>query len=363
MRYKFVLQDPTAGQTTYLYEELVAELDRASASEWRAIFAFVSEQGIQALLEDPAFEQFLERGGRCSLVVGIDAVTDPDALRALLRLAEEQAAIEVRVFHNESRGLFHPKISHFTRTDGTQKVIVGSGNLTPGGLRGNIEAFSVASFSRAEGVDLGTWYSFLQRHAEAIRPIDDQALERAEANRRVIPAGPRRRREAEPDVEPEGVDVPEESVAEERRNDRMLVAQVPRAGGRWHQIHFNGDVVRQYFRVRPNSGERVFLREALGPRRLGRVEARPCVYSAVNRNHRIEFASRQGESYPGQGPPILVARETGLRTHRYKVIFPGEQGYNEMAEFIAARPSIGRGVRRVISARHDVLAAWTGCPV
>src|SRR6266498_3106816 len=129
MRYKFVLQDPTAPQTTYLYEELVAELDRASAREWRAIFAFVSEHGIEALLEDPAFRQFLDRGGQASLVVGIDAVTDPAALRALVRLTEERAAVEVRVFHNDSRGLFHPKICHFTRTDGTQSVVVGSGNL------------------------------------------------------------------------------------------------------------------------------------------------------------------------------------------------------------------------------------------
>src|SRR6266511_3919918 len=361
MRYKFVLQDPTALQTTYLYEELVAELDRASAQDWRAIFAFVSEQGVNALLEDPAFQQFLDRGGRCSLVVGIDAVTDPAALRALLRLADERTAVEVRVFHNESRGLFHPKISHFTRRDGAQVVIVGSGNLTPGGLRGNIEGYSVATFSSTEPVDLGTWDSFLRRHADAIRPIDKDAFERAEANRRIAPAGPGRRREAEPDVEPEGADVPEEPEAEERRDDRMLVAQVPRGGGRWQQVHFNGDVVREYFRVRPNSQERVFLRDVLGPRRLGRVEVRPCLYSVVNRNHRIEFAGRQGEEYPREGTPILVARETGLRTHRYRILFPGEPGYDEMSRFLATNPSFGRGLRRVLTTRSRVRGIWPTC--
>ena len=363
MRYKFALQDPTAPQTTYLYEELVAELDRTSTTAWRAIFAFVSENGIVALLEDLAFRSFLDRGGRCSLVAGIDAVTDPTALRALLRVAEEHQQVEVRVFHNESRGLFHPKIAHFTRNDGTQVVVVGSGNLTPGGLRGNIEAYSVATFSATEGVDLGTWDSFLTRHAGAIRPIDEEAFEKAEANRRVTPVGPRRRREAEPDVEPEGADVPEEPEAEARRDDRMLVAEVPKAGGRWQQVHLNRDVVREFFRVMPNSEQRVFLREALGPRRLGVVEVRRCVFSSVNRNYRIEFGARKSDAYPDEGPPILVARETGLRTHRYKILFPGETGYEEMAALTASHPSLGRGARRVVTGRRDVLSAWPECPV
>jgi HKD family nuclease len=363
MRYKFALQDPTAPQTTYLYEELVAELDRTSTIACRAIFAFVSENGIAALVEDPALRSFLDRSGRCSLVAGIDAVTDPAALRALLRLAEEHQHVEVRVFHNESRGLFHPKIAHFTRSDGTQVVVVGSGNLTPGGLRGNIEAYSVATYSAAEGVDLGTWDSFLSRHASAIRPIDDEAFEKAETNRRVAFTGPRRRREAEPDAEPEGADVPEEPEAEARRDDRMLIAEVPKAGGRWDQVHFNRDVVREYFRVIPNSEQRVFLREALGPRRLGRVEVRPCVFSRVNRNHRVEFGARRGDAYPDEGPPILVARETGLRSHRYKILFPGEPGYQEMAAFTTSRPSLGRGVRRVLTGRSDVLASWPECYV
>jgi HKD family nuclease len=367
VRYRFRLQDPTAPQTTYLYEEIVAELDRASTIEWRSIFAFASELGINALLEDPAIIAFLERGGRWSLIVGLDAITDPPALERLKSLSEKYSDVQVRVFHNSSRGLFHPKIAHFTRRDGTQVVVVGSGNLTPGGLRGNIEGFSVTTFRRDEGIDLAAWDSFLERHAGSIRPIDEEALKRADLNRRVARTRPPRAREAEPEAEtteePEGADVAEAPDELARRNDRMLVAEVPKAGGRWHQVHFNGAVVEAFFRVRPNTEQRVFLRELLGPGRLGPVEARPCVYSEVNKNHRIELAARRGEDYPEERRPILVARETGLRTFQYIILMPDETGHPEMESFVATNPSVGRGTRRVITSRREVLSFWAGCPV
>lgn len=365
--YRFFLQDPTAVDTSYLYEEIVAQLDLPLTIEFMGIFAFVSEKGISALLEDPALKDFLKRGGACTLLAGLDAITNPAALDRMADLAAKHELVQARVFHNPSKGLFHPKLALFKRENGDQVMIVGSGNLTPGGLRGNIEAFSALTFTDDDDVDLGMLDSFLTRHSASIRPIDNDAIERAKENSWKAPATPKIGGEAEPDAEQDeealGVDILEDSEEEETRNDRVMVAEVPRAGNRWGQLHLNKDVVKQFFRVESDSHQRVFLREVVAPGRLGDVEARPCVYSETNKNHKIEFAARKGEPYPDEGRPVLVIRETGTRSFQYLILMPGEPGYAEMEEFLTARPSVGKGLRRVISTRRDLTATWADCPL
>ena len=61
-------------------------------------------------------------------------------------------------------------------------MIVGSGNLTPGGLRQNIEAFSVMRAAVGETLDVSSWDRFLSEHADDLRAIDESALERAAQN-------------------------------------------------------------------------------------------------------------------------------------------------------------------------------------
>jgi hypothetical protein len=91
--------------------------------------------------------------------------------------------------------------------------------------------------------------------------------------------------------------------------------------------------------------------------------ARPVVFSSTNVNHKIEFGAHAGEDYPANGPPILVVRELGLRTHIYVMLFPGEPGHTEMAGLLTAEPKIGRGVPRVITNRARVEAAWPSLPI
>jgi len=239
MRYQLVLQDPSADDPAYLYECIVRELGLPYASRFEGIFAFASRQGVSSLLEDPDFEGFLERGGTCSLVVGIDAITDSRTLDLLEVLCERHAGLQVSVFHNDVADLFHPKLSRFVHEDGSATMVVGSGNLTPGGLRRNIEAYGIAEITSSEvgaAGNLDAWDAFIERHADRIRPIDDDARERARRNRI---ARRTRLREVEPDGVPAEVETTaEEALAEEGSDEshltddqRMLLAQVPAAGG------------------------------------------------------------------------------------------------------------------------------------
>jgi hypothetical protein len=379
MSYELRFQDPAAATTRYLYEEIVAQLLDPGVTEIEAVFAFASYHGVLGLTQDPAFQDFIRRG-TFRLLVGLDAVTDRRALE-VLRDAEaaHHPRFEVKVFKNEQPGLFHPKIVRSFIAGGSGCLVVGSGNLTPGGLRGNIEAYSVLRYEPDSAPDQSAWDTFLLEHEAEITSIDADALDRGERNgqqarlgRRLARRSRRPRRDLR--VRPEAVleeitgeaEVPisvEEASPQPAPTDRMLVAEVPRAGGRWHQVHFNEPAVRDYFRARPGTPDRVYMfrREPSGAVRA--EPARPVVFSSANVNHRIEFGAHAGEGYPPDGPPILVVRELGLRTHIYVMLFPGESGYTEMAGLLAAEPKIGRGVPRVITNRALVEAAWPYLPI
>ena len=245
-------------------------------------------------------------------------------------------------------------------------MIVGSGNLTPGGLRQHFEAFSVTRSDAGETLDLTSWDGFLHEHDADIRRIDRSALERAGQN--VVRAS-RRLRDVEPDAEPglggndatgdRLVDI-EPAVGDA---DRFLIAQVPRAGERWHQIHFNRDVIERFFRVQAGTAQRVFLLECRHDGTLAEQEVRPCVYSDANQNPKIEVASHPGEPYPEGGRPIAVYRELQVRSFVYMLLMPGDRGYSEMHALTEKLPPVGRGVPRVMANAAHIRSVWHASPL
>ena len=353
MDCEFHLQDPTLSDPVYLLEAIL-EASRGAKS-CMGIFAFTSRTGVDSLVVDPEIQRFL-RKSTMSLVVGIDAVTNYDALVRLRQLEQANRRLSVRVFWNPTSALFHPKIARFEYADGSRSIIVGSGNLTHGGLRQNFEAFSVMRVAANESLDTSSWDRFLVDHRTNIRPIDEEALERAARN---IMRGTRR----PPDVEPES---PEPAVDVEfpvGGTDHFLVAQAPRAGPRWHQIHFNAAVIEQFFRVRPDSTQRVYLVECRQDGSFGEQEVRPCVYSRANRNYKIEIASHRGELYPNAGRPVVVYRKLQARSFAYMLLMPGAPGHEEMFSLTESHRSVGRGVPRVMTTSAGIRDAWATCPL
>jgi hypothetical protein len=365
MDYEFNFQDPTSPDTVYLFEALIGAAQQAT--EWRGMFAFASRNGVQTLLTDPAVQGFFGRGGRLELIVGIDAVTNRATLEYLLEIERDQPNLTVRVFWNETPGLFHPKLSHFRCPGGREILIVGSGNLTPGGMRQNFEGYIILRSSRArEAINIMSLDRFINEHAPDFRPIDEQILNRAARN--IITGGGRGRR-GPVAVEPEIAEAAAEAVIEQREEpalnlqERILIAQVPAAGGRWHQVHFNRDVINQFFQVRPNTDQRVYLVERRIDGTLGEQEVRPCVFSQRNKNYKIELGARRDAEYPNDGVPIAVFRESQARSFEYMLIFPEELGYDELLQLTRELPTVGRGLPRVITDSGTLLRAWPGCPL
>jgi hypothetical protein len=263
-----------------------------------------------------------------------------------------------RVFWNSTNGLFHPKISHFSYADGRKKLIVGSGNLTPSGLRHNFEAYSVISGGQRELFDLASLDTFIARHEADIRRIDQAALDRAELNvMHPIVSVPRQRA---PQLRPPKVrPLPDPTRA---GLDRILLAQVPAAGGRWSQVHFNTEITEQYFRVSDITTQRVYLTSVDVAGVHGEEEVRPVVFSQANGNHKIEIAAAKGLDYPDP-PPLLVFRERQVRCFDYMLLMPDVPGYRPLLELSQRLPTIGRGMRRAITSMEILARAWPACPL
>jgi HKD family nuclease len=112
------------------------ELDKAA--KFHLAFALVSWDGLQLIR--PSLVRCLRRGGEGQVLVGIDMPTPPDAIQMLSDLQSEFPSLKVRVFQSGQQAIFHPKLAVFVRRGGGITAIVGSGNLTGGGLRHNYEA-------------------------------------------------------------------------------------------------------------------------------------------------------------------------------------------------------------------------------
>ena len=347
------MQDPTYSNTTYLYEAMLAAI--RSAASWRGFYAFATRDGVDHLIEENVVHELMDRGGQIELVVGIDAITNRPTLERLRDLENIHPNFSPKVFWNENRGLFHPKLSDFTLLNGGRTLILGSGNLTPGGLMTNYEGYTVINADQNEVLDVSSLTDFSNRHADRITSIDDRALARAEMNSSHRFRGSVRPNIVRPTVVPT---TPPTGLG------RVLVAQVPGAGDRWAQIHFNVDVIRSFFNIRHIESERVYLSQALPDGRREPIEIRRCVYSEANKNYKIEINAAKGHHYPrDDSRPLLLFYEWQLRTFDYLLVMPGDIGYAQIWQLSNNLPSLGRGLPRSITDARTLSLTWPECPL
>lgn len=149
------------------------------------------------------FEAFQGRGGRLRAIVGID---EGGATRPGLSLALELAD-EVYVFHDRQARTFHPKV-YLAEGPAQAILLVGSSNMTAGGLFSNYEASLEAEFELPgeEGaealVDARTYVDTLIEDEHLCLPLDEALLDRlVEDPRYAIAGGERRTRSPGPSVE------------------------------------------------------------------------------------------------------------------------------------------------------------------
>lgn len=146
-------------------------------------------------------------------------------------------------------------------------------------------------------------------------------------------------------------------------SEYVLVAQVPKAGDRWHQVHLNAAICQQFFRIAEGEDKVVRLERVDRGGGLGARFDRGLVFSHRNRNYKIEFDFGDVDTYPKAGVPLLVILELDVRVFRYQLLVPGDPGYDPMLQLNSTMPSVGRGLRRVVTTLDEVELRWPGCPL
>ncbi len=119
-----------------LVTAIVPALERAQDA--RIAVAFVSKGGVDLI--DAALQQCLSRQGLVEFLVGLDfSTTDPQALWRLYELTQKYT--NARMYCHVDLGpavVYHPKL-YVLQAEQETVVIVGSSNLTEGGLERNLE--------------------------------------------------------------------------------------------------------------------------------------------------------------------------------------------------------------------------------
>jgi len=336
-------------QGGYLLEHLL--LESIGADRGGGIFAWTSSSGAQVLIEDPTFQEFLKFGD-FRLFVGTDMVTDTSAVTTLNRLITSNPRLNVRAFLNPGAELFHPKMTWFEHSNHLS-LVIGSGNLTMGGLRSNWEAFTVLHLKGKDAISvLQTIEEFLTKNARTLVPIDDpRVLELVQNN-----TGNERSTRGKDTPTPQE---PEIFFAAEA----VLVAEIPKSGNRWSQANFTREIYEEFFGAKVGSQRRIILQNVDDRGVAGSFESRPSV-EVISENYRFEIAAAAGIDYPPNGRPVGVFLRLSTGHFWYSLLLPGESDYSTLEKFLTSKwQGPNRQVRRVQCSPAELWEAWPQSPM
>ena len=144
-------------------------------------------------------------------------------------------------------------------------------------------------------------------------------------------------------------------------SEYVLVAQVPKAGDRWHQVHLNAATCQTFFRIADGEDKVVRLERVDRAGVLSDSFERQLVFSRRNRNYKIEFDFGDVVEYPAVGVPLLIILELDVRRFRYQLLLPGDPGHEAMLHLNESLPAVGRGLPRVITTLDEIELRWAGC--
>lgn len=336
---KFCFQDPTVPYSYTLHEALLQSC--AGAQYGGGAYAFASQDGVKLLLEDETFKLFVENG-TFNLVVGVDHITNENALLKLCDLKASYKGLEIKAFlHDLPNTIFHPKFTWFRNKQGGV-LIVGSGNLTASGLRTNWEAFNVIQVDKKTIKKIeDDWTRWLLHSKNRLKEIDDQnVLEKARQNykksyKKAIEEEPDAKVRAIKEKEWQDGMVPEDFEAWKFDDtDEILLAEIPKASTRWNQANFDKKNFVEFFGATAGKNtHRILLRNVKNDGSLGDIEMRPSV-SVKSQNYRFELAAAAGLPYPRLNRPIGIFINVSVRMFLYILAMPADPFYSNIKQFV-----------------------------
>ncbi|EGR4132340.1 hypothetical protein V5H22_09150 [Vibrio cholerae] len=139
-----ILNQPLNGQ---LGNRLIELLNSRNYHTLNIVVAFAKNSGVLRVKD--SFDSFRERGGKINVYVGVDlGVTSYEALNALLLCTDS-----LNVVHSEKSQTFHPKVYQFLG-EKMGMIVIGSHNLTGGGLWTNFESSAHITLDKSNSDDI-----------------------------------------------------------------------------------------------------------------------------------------------------------------------------------------------------------------
>jgi hypothetical protein len=365
------------------------------------------------LLIEHAIRQLRAQRKSVRALIGID---QHGGTEEALRLAVSMFS-DARVYHDTAPfRTFHPKL-YVVEGRSRARAIVGSGNLTEGGLETNYELAVEANLDITIAADavilneLRSWFETRWNDSNASRKLTAGLIRRLLADPTVVvvpeaavpppprrPTGPargkavsvfggpvsglrqRRRRPqpsraaptdssdvATPTSARPGAHVPSRPLRAVTQPTARRVRDVVLAAGvtQERQAAFNRAVAEDFFGVslrgeliHADAVDRGGVRHTMPPR--------PLVIPSGSQNRRFELPDAEGRrAAPGARQVILVRR---LRRKRFEYLrlHPGDPGYLAMRREIQRRDPVGisrkEETKRVYLTLAEVRNAWRGCP-
>lgn len=387
------IQDPSYTDSAYLHEALISSC--VNGISGGGAYAFASKDGIELLIEDDNFKQFL-KNGVFTLVIGMDDITNIYSIDTLKKLQEKYAGhlIVKAYIHNGKGSTFHPKYSWFSYEKGGT-LVIGSGNLTQKGLRQNREAYSIEKYEDEKFDEVVSEWNNWMKHSKmflfdinedivqeyalqntrrmgAIIKIQkeyghqtgiDRILKYAELlglqpkdKKFSVPKSksPKETLEIEIKSKTEGefygedVDI-DMSYWTIYLNSEALIAEIPRSGSRWQQVNFDKKSFEEFFGATcgENGVYRILFRSMTKDGILQEVEVRPSV-SVSSQNYRFELDAAKGLDYPtGTERPLGVFVKVSPRDFIYQLVMPGDAPYQSCIEVLDGKETRSNRMRRI----------------
>lgn len=138
----------------------VINQELANATQARIAVAFMKYSGLKVI--ENSLQNCLEKKGNVEIIAGLDfKTTDPQAIKFLINLKKSNPSLIFFCFGDKQKNktdiVFHPKIYLFNKNKETTSII-GSTNLTGGGLLSNFEVNTIITedkplyFSQLEAI-------------------------------------------------------------------------------------------------------------------------------------------------------------------------------------------------------------------
>ena len=331
-------------------------------------------------------KSMVKNGGRVKFVLGSNGgsliAKDAKGVLEIIK-GNPNCSLTVVAFKNAE---FHPKCYHIKRSDDSETVLVGSGNLTQFGISLNVEAAILLDTYTGDDLALvqeirdaiDKWGSLGESDGayqiKTIQDIEDlrqsKIIDLGNIEAR-IPRGKVLHQKKPKKVlkkslkghwaiyKTPGVKSPwPQSVA------TVLVAEIPKGSSRWKQANFDKSNFENFFGlVIGNKTQYVSLQEVSANGNLGSAETRKGV-SVKSHNYRLELAAAAGLGYPSTSAPIGVFIRVSSNFFRYRLWMPTDPHYPVVSAFLATRWAgpVGRK-RRILTDTKELRKAWHNSPL